>query len=649
MNFPPQETFFFDWSFPLAFLWGLIILVSFVGWGRAIGSWLIKPERETPDEGWGSAAAWGMSAFLVFSGPMMLLSIFSTAFLTLFLAAGLALAVWQARHGWGVKLHIELPTFRWRFISVLLLFLIGLTYAGAVASRRYNENDDFAAYFAFSKMLLDTGTLIDPFNFRMMGALGGQPALVTLIVAYFPWKYANMMDMGIAVLIIVGLTMELVRSSDAKSLIARFLLVAIALTFSMPRMNTASQLTGVVLFMALLRTFDLVANGRPKGWRAALLLGGTMTAVSTLRTHNFFAAGMLGAAFVAWRFWQEKRARGMVVRDTLKLLAVTVAFLAPWWVVAYRSCGVFLYPLIKGTQRPEFETFNLHLSFFETIQFVGGFFLANNYFFMFLPACLLSPGPVRSRFLLLGGALFLISVAFVSQFTYGSYYDLYRYLIPIGLAFGLHTAGILAREAVASTRDENESLNRLRRKFLVTMAALFLFFQSFDFAARTLYNVALIWYAFDGRNQLTSLWIPVSTEEAERDYQEALTQIPSGSKVLVAVDYPYLFDYSNHCIYSVDVAGAASPAPGLPYFKGAEPVRNYLLAQGIDYIAFAPFEKAFFLHSRAHQAWDLSHNVQMWRFYATYELDFINNIDELTKSSQILYDSPTIRVIDLKE
>jgi hypothetical protein len=268
---------------------------------------------------------------------------------------------------------------------------------------------------------------------------------------------------------------------------------------------------------------------------------------------------------------------------------------------------------------------------------------------MFLPACLLPAGPARVRFLLLGGALFAISIAFVSQFTYGSYYDLYRYLIPIGLAFGLHTAGVLAREAVVVRPGESDSLVVFRLKALVGMATLLLFFQSFDFEARKIYDVAHIWYAFDGRNQITSLWTTISTDEAQREYREALTRIPLGSKVLVALDYPYLLDYRKHTIYSVDVAGAASPDPGLPYFKGAAPVKEYLLAQGIDYIAYGPFEKALFLHSRAHQAWDLSHDVQMWRFYATYEMDFINNVDELTKFSPILYDSPTVRVISLKD
>ena len=641
----------FDWSYPLACLWGLLIIVSLAGWGRFAGRFLV-PGWENEGTKWALSSAWGMAIFLVLSGPMLMLSIFSTTFVALFVLIGLALATISCRVR-GVKgLWRALPTVRSKILVALLLLLIVWTYAGAVGAHQYNPYDDFAAYFSLVKMMLDTGTLFDPFNFRLVGALGGQTALTTLVLGFFPWKYAHLMDVGICGLIMWVLVQEGVPANRPRSWWARVLLVTLALTFPVPRANIAGELSGTVLFMALFISFDLVATRRVSGWRAALLLGALIAAGATLRAHYIFVLALLGACFVAWRLWEERQNRREIMRETLMTVLVTIALLIPWWVVAYRSCGVFLYPLVKGTNRPEFELFDhQHLSFLNTLKYIMTFLLTFYYLPLFLPVFLLRKGQQQRLLCIFGVAILLISVAFLSQLTFSVPFDLYRYLVPVGLAFCLYTSSVVAQQIVDGAPNGNARYPELWAKIAVTVVMTAITVSSFNYLCSTVANTTRIRRAIDaqfpmwGKSTVAQLY--VDTNQAEQNYREAFSRIPAGAKTLVALDYPYLLNYRSHSIFSVDTCGAASPAPGMPYFHGAAPVMQYLLGQGIHYLAYVPFDHSYFLYSRASTAYNLSCDVEIYRYLATYDLDFFNNVDELAKSNHIVFDSPTIRVITL--
>ena len=537
-------------------------------------------------------------------------------------------------------------------LLTLAAYPLGLRRCGG--SGQYNPYDDFAAYFPLVKRLLDTGTLFDPFNFRLVGALGGQTALTTLVLGFFPWKYAHSLDVGIAGLIMLALIREMAPRERPQTWLAQVLLVTLALTFPMPRADIAGELTGTVLFLALFRSFDLVVTRRAYGWRSALLLGGLITAGATLRAHYIFVLALLGISLAAWRLWEEKQDRREIMRETMLTVLATVVLLAPWWVVAYRSCGVFLYPLVKGTNRPEFELYDhQHLSFLNTLKFITDFLFSFYYLPLFLPIFLLRKGRQQRLLWILGTAILLITIAFLSQLTFSVPFDLYRYLAPIGLAFGLYTAGVVAQQNLEAPTDDKERYPTLRSKIALTAAMTLITLSSFNFLLRTVSNTTRIRRAINAESPMwgksTVAQFYIFTNEADQNYREAFSKIPTGAKTLIALDYPFLLNYRSHSIFSVDTCGAASPAPGLPYFHGARPVKQYLLGQGIHYIAYVPFDLSCFLYSRASTAYNLTCDVEIYRYLATYDLDFFNNVDELAKSNRIVFDSPTIRVIALDE
>ena len=642
------DAFSFDWIFPCAVLWGLMMWGAFMGWGYALGEKLFRAKKDN-DMGWGTAGATGVAIYLMFCGPLLASATFSPVFVAIFVAAGIVLLVWNRRFfqdGANALREINLAGLRVPFVGLMLF--VCLNYVGAAGTNYYNQNDDLAAYFPLTKMMLDTGTMYDPFSFRLLGALGGQLALDGSIVAFLPWKYVNLVDIGIAGLILFGLVQETVREGNRRAWIARILLVLFAMMCPMPRANTASEVTTVIVFMALFRSFEWVATRRIVGWRASLLLGVMMAAAATLRAPNVFIMTFLGLSFGLWCFWENRDHWKESLSEAAITIGIVMVALAPWWMVAYHSGGSFLYPLFRGNHRPEFQLFNHSNSLIDKFQFLAGFLIAYAYIPFFLPLAFVAAGRERRALLVLGGIIFMIGAALVMQFTFALYRDLNRYVIPLAFAFGLYTTGIVGRQLATST--EKGMLGGFRRTRLAAwMAVIIILAQCPVFFFRSLLSIVQIEWALDARHHFMTQPIgPVFTDDVSRTYAQAFEHIPPGAKTLIALDYPYLLDYRGHSIFSVDVAGAASPSPGLPYFHGSEPVKSYLLSQGIRYIAHVPFERADFLHSRKSQAASLLSPYPAYRYYATFEIDFFNNIDELARTNRVLYDSPVIQIIDLQ-
>jgi hypothetical protein len=177
-----------------------------------------------------------------------------------------------------------------------------------------------------------------------------------------------------------------------------------------------------------------------------------------------------------------------------------------------------------------------------------------------------------------------------------------------------------------------------------------LLFQGHNFLIRLHINAVHILQSSDARMEMMAHCaggpLPTPINEERRDYPKAFALIPPGSKTLTALDYDFLLDYRTHTIYSVDCVGVASPAPGLPSFQGPEPLKQYLLNQNIRYVAHVPFEHSNLFHGRRVGTAILNW-LPVYQPYGAHTIDFCNNIDQLAKSNRILYDSPTIRVIDL--
>ena len=58
--------------------------------------------------------------------------------------------------------------------------------------------------------------------------------------------------------------------------------------------------------------------------------------------------------------------------------------------------------------------------------------------------------------------------------------------------------------------------------------------------------------------------------------------IPKGETLLTRLETPFLLNFKRNKIFIADWPGGASPPPGMPLFKGSEPLADYLTSQLLE-------------------------------------------------------------------
>jgi hypothetical protein len=139
-----------------------------------------------------------------------------------------------------------------------------------------------------------------------------------------------------------------------------------------------------------------------------------------------------------------------------------------------------------------------------------------------------------------------------------------------------------------------------------------------------------------------------ASDGEKQQYQEMQAAIPIGSTLLARVDKPYLLDFKRNSIYVADVPGAASPPPGLPMFRGADEIADYLLSVSVRYVAYSYGDDAGFSRSSliARQSPDSN---KISRVEAMNIMDFGDALVELGRTRTHVYDDSANFVLDLAE
>jgi hypothetical protein len=130
--------------------------------------------------------------------------------------------------------------------------------------------------------------------------------------------------------------------------------------------------------------------------------------------------------------------------------------------------------------------------------------------------------------------------------------------------------------------------------------------------------------------------------DAERAAYAAMqASVPPGEPILAHLKQMYVLDFRRNPIHVADWPGGASPPPGIPGFRGPEPVADYLTKQGIRYIAYSYADHANF-PDRGRTG------IETWeRIAAEHGYDFQDSLTALMKSRRNVYRDDTLVVIDL--
>jgi hypothetical protein len=136
----------------------------------------------------------------------------------------------------------------------------------------------------------------------------------------------------------------------------------------------------------------------------------------------------------------------------------------------------------------------------------------------------------------------------------------------------------------------------------------------------------------------------VSDEELLQ-YRKMQQSIPQGETVLTRLAKPFLLDFRRNKIFIADYPGGASLPPGMPFFRGAEALADYLNLKSIRYVAYSYANEANFQWS---QFGERLKNPYSWvRTQAIHTFDFQNNLKQLGDSRKRIYDDGDIFVLDM--
>src|SRR5262249_2621173 len=226
----------FNWSeFAASALWGLLLLLSYVGWG-ALLNLLLYPQRRL---GWGLQAPLGMGLSLAVGGGLAMARLVSSGTVVAWTVLGIVAQGVCSLRG------CEPLVLRWRRIFgrhghslvfrlavALFAILIFLQYLRAVGNTSFNTWDDNMAYRGFARQLLDTGTLYEPFSWRRIASYGGQTYLQAMVLSGASPERLHIADNGICLLLVFGLALGY--ASGITSKLEGAVLMALVLITTLP-------------------------------------------------------------------------------------------------------------------------------------------------------------------------------------------------------------------------------------------------------------------------------------------------------------------------------------------------------------------------------------------------------------------------------
>ena len=202
-------------SYLISFSWGICLLLSLTGWGKALNHILFPNQRVD----WGQRAAWGLAFSLIIGGVLNATWTISPTTIFIFLGFGLIYCLVDlVNHRQSIATNLSQLFQESRQDKIILAgiaivsFLILIQYAGWVYTGRlnfanmvyadgFNTSDDYHAYLVFPHKMLQLGSMgLEAFSERRITSLGGQSFLHTFIVSALSDTNLNIIDPGLALI-----------------------------------------------------------------------------------------------------------------------------------------------------------------------------------------------------------------------------------------------------------------------------------------------------------------------------------------------------------------------------------------------------------------------------------------------------------------
>ena len=613
--------------------WGVCLLIGYYGLGVLSLRWL--KVNEFVNLGISSKTVIGMCISIIASSLLMVFGLATAPFITVLSILSLSIGVYyiiqilnrdelQPRSGKKSKSKNTPKSTRWGYLVAPLIFVFLALITSVFWPMQFDPNDDWVAYLTFPEIILQTGTLLEPFSQRRVQALGGQSILLSQIFLVGKPENAHLLDRGFGVLLLFGLMVEATKLANPNLGVFRSLVLIAAVTASVPRINTASSQMGIVFLLTLMIIVSSVQSIQVWNLRTCLATALVLAGASSLRPTFAILGGGILVLFFILRLLNKENLNRLQCLQSLVLTGIfTFLWLVPLMIVSWDSSRTPMFPFAYGNANKDFVFFQSGKGPLEDARITLAFMLSSNVIVMtvgFLAAFLLEK---ETRRLAIAIAVMSTIVSFLLVFkitgTAASWImDIYRFTYPL-YAFAFFW--ILAKVI------ELQKVRKYRSSAVIVTAMIAIF-----------WSTQLIPAFTETRSQINSLGLQFSgfsfpVAQLEPAYKNLQNQIPEGEKVFATLDAPYLLDYKRNTIDNVDMIGCASVPPGMPIGKGSAALKDYLTGLGYKYVLCVDFNNAVFLYSR--QAMSNHQRPEYKEWAKNICVDFMDNMDEIAKNTTI--------------
>jgi hypothetical protein len=535
----------------------------------------------------------------------------------------------------------------WVFVvAALPAVLYGLAFLGGIAVLRVHKYDDELAYLTYPKQILQTGAFDNAFSLRRLASYGGLSFLQSLVASVTRLEYVGLLDQALFLVLSLALVRRGVRFLRRPAVSISIFVMLLLFFLQNVSLNLASHFSGLCGFLTLFvlldrrleTTKDLAASSRWTPSRDVLALALIGSALCTYR-QNFipFVCGVLATSLVARAYRQ--RHWGFLIIDGFLVAALALVFLLPWILQIRASSGAAFFPIQHGNLRDAFGMRSPSMTMREERVFLWDAVTSeepfSGWFFVFLLLPFL-PYARKSVTLQSFAAFSIIAYGILAySFTLSNADNFARYTFPfVGATL------CCALLVWGSTSTPQVSSARLLRQY-AAMGIVPAFALIFCLA-QTRFEIRRRVDAVVQRSQ-AQVW---RQDIAER-YARAEKTIPRGQAAVVMVDEPYQFDFSMHTIHNLDIPGAVSPAPGIPFFKPVAEFEAYFHAQGIHYAVFVRPDASRANYLRPYWLENLFAPEELNSWHAPYYLYILDTFEALARTHKVLFEEANLVVVDL--
>lgn len=488
-----------------------------------------------------------------------------------------------------IRIHREHSLAKVRTASVASLatnatvLLIGMAVAtGNLVTRPISPYDDEPAYFYLVRRLWILGDIHDPYNTRRLQSHGLSVFLQMLGMGPLTDTAFNAFDEFVGGVLILTAVLT-IRGIRHRLWIAGLVMTVLSYHSDRGGGTSMTSLFFTAVYMVLI--VEVFRNWDSTGSQRLHFLGIQALCVIQLTLMRSFASVVL-ALFVVWQI-AARRVR--VPRKFLLLFSLAAGGLSgPWMLLQYRDSGTPFYPIFRGVASRTFPISGdrSKVAMLPHMLRSASELLTSGALPWLCLATLLvwratSTDDQRPRSrdrqlvfpVLVSSLVFYVLLLSFIFARWGTPMYWTRYWSPIVIAIGVG-AVVLSSEALFGS-------SRVRLVVLAQSALIFGGYVTSPHVAATDIGSDLV-KTIDGRY---SKDLAVDLFEAERGrYLSVLQSIPSGSRVLSAVQLPHLLLDRDFTLNTLDFPGASVPKGEFPSKGTYTEQVDWLRSQNMDFL-----------------------------------------------------------------